>query len=339
MKVGIYKGKESVTVENLPIPEVGDGDVLIKNEYSSICGTDIAVFRKGPDTGHKIEVGGEFGHETVSRVAKIGRNVTDFEVGDVVYPYPRYAKGDTSKAGVIGGFSEYILIPDAKLNHSLYRVPPEIDIKTASLIEPFTVGCRAARRSQPKRGENAIVFGCGTIGIAAAIALKHFGCDKVMVCDLSDLRLDIASELGFATCNLNSDTFPERAADVFGNGTGLGGKCVPDADIFIDAVGSETVMDTFVQHGKIGSRIVLVAVNNAKREMDFLHLTYAQKSVIGSGGYMPEDVATVFEIMRSGTWEIGKIITDEYPIDRLADAIRRAADYDNAFNVVINFNL
>lgn len=103
MKAGIYLGKEKVEIREMPIPEVGDNDVLVKNIYSGICGTDVAVFACGPNTGHKVNVGGEFGHETVSRIVKIGKNVTDFSVGERVYPYPLYAKDDTSRAGTIGG--------------------------------------------------------------------------------------------------------------------------------------------------------------------------------------------------------------------------------------------
>ena len=337
MKSAIYYGKENVKIEEKPLPIVGENDVLIKNIYSSICGTDIAVFKHGRGTGHKIEVGGEFGHETVSRVVKVGKNVTELSVGDIVYPYPRFAKGDTKKSGVIGGFSEYILIPNAKLNHSLYLVPHKITTKTACLIEPFTVGCRAARRSLVQKGENAVVFGCGTIGIAAAISLKYFGCNKVMICDLSDFRLNIAKNLGFEVCNIQKDDFLEKALSVFGKAQGPNGAKAPNASIFIDAAGAESVLDLFIQYGKIDSRIVLVAVNNAKRQLDLLHLTYAQKAIIGSGGYMPEDVRDVTEIMKSGKWDIEKIITNEFPIERLSKAIIKAADYEKSFNVVIDF--
>ena len=79
-------------------------------------------------------------------------------------------------------------------------MPENISDKAASLIEPFTVGCRAARRSFPKFGENAIVFGCGTIGIAAAMALKYFGCKQVLIADVSEFRLNIAKNLGFGFC-------------------------------------------------------------------------------------------------------------------------------------------
>ena len=78
MKSGIYLGKNSIEIRETDIPTVGDNDVLIKNIYSSICGTDVAVYNHGPNTGHKIDVDGEFGHETVSKVVRIGKNVKDF---------------------------------------------------------------------------------------------------------------------------------------------------------------------------------------------------------------------------------------------------------------------
>lgn len=337
MKAAIYYGKEHIGIREIDTPTPGEDDVVIRNIRSSICGTDVAVFNHGPGTGHRIQPGGEFGHETVSVVAEVGSHVTEFSVGQRVYPYPLFAKGDTSKAGIIGGFSEYILVPHARLNHSLYMVPEQISDRTACLIEPFTVGCRAARRSQPAAGEAAVVFGCGTIGLAAAISLKWFGCDKVMLCDLSDLRLRIAEELGFAVCNTSRDDFCQVATAYFGSAHGLHGM-VPGADIFIDAAGHASILDLYMTYGKIQSRFVSVAVNNAIRQLDLLHLTYAQKSIIGSGGYMPEDVRDVLAIMESGRWDIERLITHEYPLSQLEDAIRMASDTSKALNVTIRFD-
>jgi len=250
MLSAFYMGRRNVKVKQVPIPRVGAQDVLIQNIYSSICGTDVAVYTKGLGTGHRITEGGEFGHETVSRIVAVGEQVNGFQIGQRVYPYPRFAKDDTSRAGTIGGFSEYILIPNAKLNHSLYFVPNEIDDKTACLIEPFTVGCRAARRSIPQKGEKAVVFGCGTIGIAAAISLKWFGIEKVMVCDLSALRLAIAAQMGFAVCNIKDECFTEKATAYFGIAPVLTGTTA-NIDIFVDAAGSETMLDLYMNAGKI----------------------------------------------------------------------------------------
>lgn len=341
MKAAIYYGKEHIALEELPLPEVGENDVLIQNLYSSICGTDVAVFLHGANTGHKVTVGGEFGHETISRVVAVGKQVTDFSVGERVYPYPLYAKADTSRAGTLGGFSEYILIPNAKRNHSLYAIDERISDRLACLTEPFTVGCRAARRGMipnGKRtyvsGQSAVVFGCGTIGLAAAVAFSYFGMAKVMICDHSDFRLNIAKELGFAVCNPATESFEERAAAYFGTARSLTGETA-NIDCWLDAAGAERILQDFMRLGKIESRFVSVAVNKEPRSLDLLHLTYAQQSIIGSGGYLPEDVEDVQKIMSCGKWDLERIITQEFSLEEIELAIRTAADVHHAENVVI----
>lgn len=336
MKAAIYLGKENIEIAELPMPKVDDNGVLIKNIFSSICGTDVAVYNHGENTGHKIKVGGEFGHETVSRVVALGKNVTEFEMGERVYPYPRFAKGDTRRAGTIGGFSEYILVPNARKNYSLYTVDDCISDRAACLIEPFTVGCRAARRAQPKTDETAVVFGCGTIGIAAAVSLQYFGIKKVMICDVSDFRLNIAKKMGFETCNTKKEDFIKKTVGYFGTATSLSGNTA-DIDCYIDAAGAEEILDIFMKHEKIESRFICVAVNKALKQLDMLHLTYAQKSIIGSGGYMPEDVKDVMNIMKSGNWDIESIITHEFPLNELDKAIQTASDSSKALNVIIKF--
>lgn len=337
MKAAVYLGKEKIEIKELPMPKCGDNDVVIENLYSSICGTDVAVFHHGPGTGHRVDIGGEFGHETVSRIAAVGKNITEFTIGERVYPYPLYAKDDTRRAGTIGGFSEYILIPNAKRNHSLYGVDDAISDRLACLIEPFTVGCPAARRSEPKEKETAVVFGCGTIGMAAAVTLKHFGMEKVLICDFSRFRLNIAKELGFTVCNIGEDDVIGCAKEYFGTAPSLKGETA-DIDIWIDAAGAESVFNSFMERGKMISRFISVAVNKAICRLDMLHLTYSQKSVIGSGGYMPEDVSAVTDIMKSGKWELEKLITHEFKIEELETAIRTAGNVENALNVTIRFD-
>jgi len=336
MKAAIYNGKENVTIIEKPTPVCGPKDVLLKTICASICGTDVAVYRHGPGTGHRITPGGEFGHEAVCRVAAVGGQVTGISVGQRVYPYPLLVTGDPKRAGTIGAFSEYILAPNPRLGVELYPVPEEIDDKTAALIEPFTVGTRAARRAQPKAGENAVVFGAGTIGIAAAIALNEFGCEQVMVCDLSELRLEKARDLGFAVCNMQTDEFAATAAELFGAAQGLTGPA-PDVDIFLDAAGAPDLLKLFQETGKIGSRMVVVAVLAGERPVDILHMTYAQKALIGSGGYFPEDVRDVLRIMSSGKYDISSIITHEFPHAALKQALETTGRTDQAMNVLIRY--
>lgn len=337
MKAAIYYGQHDVRIEELEMPTAGDNDIIIKNLYASICGTDVAVYMYGPNTGHRITVGMEFGHEVVSEVVFTGKNVKNIENGMIVYPYPRLAKGDPRRAGTIGGFSEYIQISNAELNKQVYAVPELIPLKTASLIEPFTVGFRAARRSAPKCGENAIVFGAGTIGIAAAIGLMNFGCHRVMLCDRSDFRLKKAEKLGFAVCNNSKEDLKAAAVRFFGTAPSRFGPTA-NAQIYIDAAGAESILDVYQSMGMLESRMVVVAVRAGKRPVDILEMTYSQHALIGSGGYTPEDVADVLKVMTEKNYDIGSIITDEFSLEQLPAAIERAADVENALNVVIKYN-
>lgn len=339
MYAGIYHGKQSVEIQQIPLPEVGDHDVLIQNIYSSICGTDTAVYQHGPNTGHRISVNQEFGHETVSRVVKIGKQVKNFSIGERVYPYPLYVKTDPHRAGTIGGFSEYILVENAKRYHSLYPIDAQISDRLASLIEPFTVGCRAARRGMTPIGsaqtQSAVVFGCGTIGIAAAVAFQYFGIQKVMICDHSEYRLQLAKQLGLMTCNPSKEDFESCARDYFGLAASLHGQ-VPNISCWLDAAGAQTIFDGFMNLGKIESKFVCVAVNRALHNLDLLHLTYSQKSIIGSGGYMPEDVNDVQRIMSCKKWDLESIITHEFSLFDLPKALQVASDVKHAGNVIIH---
>lgn len=336
MRAAIYNGQKDILMTELETPQAGDNDIVVRNLYASICGTDVAVYMHGPNTGHRVTMGGEFGHEMVSEVIQVGKNVKDICVGDRVYPYPRLAKGDPKRAGTVGGFSEYVLIPNARLNEQVYPVSDKISSKVASLIEPFTVGCRAARRSMPRQGEKAIVFGAGTIGIAAAIALQYFGCENVMICDYSDFRLEKAKSLGFAVCNNGKEDIKGKAVEYFGEAPSLKGKTA-DVDIYIDAAGAESILELYQDMGKIESRMVVVAVLAGKRPVDVLAMTFAQHALIGSGGYMPEDVIDVMKMMESGKWDIESIITHEYPWKELPQAIEKAAQVNESLNVVIHY--
>lgn len=338
MKAAIYLGKHDVEIRELPDPVPGPRDVVLENIRSSVCGTDAAVWSHGPGTGHKVDVGGEFGHETVSRVIEVGDEVVGLHVGDRVYPYPRLVTGDPRRAGTMGGFSEQILARDAELGRTLYAVPEGISDDVACLTEPFTVGCRAARRGAPRPGEKAVVYGCGTVGIAAGIALKHFGVDEVLMCDLSALRRAKAAGLGFEVCDPTAEEPYEVAERLFGSAPSLSGPTA-DVALVIDAAGADSILADFMARAAVGARFVSVAVGKARREVDLLHLSYAQHSIIGSGGYFPEDVRDVHAIMVSNQWDIASIITHSFPLERITEALETACDRDRALNVTMTFGL
>ena len=216
-------------------------------------------------------------------------------------------------------------------------MPEEISSRTACLIEPFTVGCRAARRSLQKQGESALVFGAGTIGIAAAIALKYFGCDRVMICDQSDFRLQAAERLGFAVCNNRKEDLKTAAMDYFGKAPSLNGATA-DINLYIDAAGAESILELYQKMGKIESRIVMVAVLAGNVRWISYPLMYAHQALIGSGGYFPEDVRDVYgyhEMRKDGI--LNPLLLMSIHGKHFPRRLKRRRRVEEALNVVIHY--
>lgn len=337
MRSAIYYGARDVRVEEAPVPECGDDEVLIRTLVSGVCGTDAAVWTHGPGTGHRVRAGGQLGHETVARVAAVGRNVRGFEVGQRAYPYPLTARGDARYAGMLGGFTDYIRVPRPAWNESLYAVDERIPDRLAAFIEPFTVGYHAARQAMPAPGDNAVVFGAGTIGIAAALGLERLGAAHVLVCDVSPLRLEIAARLGFDTCDTSEKDVVAEAIERFGCGLSAGAEA-PDVACYVDAAGAEGLLDAFLEHGAVDSRFVMVAVNAAERRLSLLPLTYGSKALVGSGGYRPEDVGAVMELMAADPERLAPMVTHEFALEDIAEALDTAADASRSLAVCVRMD-
>lgn len=335
MKGFIYNGPKNIELKEIPLPPCGDNDIIIKNIYSGICGSDITAYQHD-GASMRIFPGMEFGHEMVGEVVEVGKNVEGISLGERVYPYPLYCKDDRTRSSTVGGFSEYVHIPNCKLNHSVYKVDDSISSPVAAMIEPFSVGGQAAILSNPKSGQNAIVFGAGVIGMAAAITLKHLGCDKVLVVNRSTFRLEIAKELGFAVCSTASQDLRETAIAELGTAFGIMGPTI-NADIYIDATGSDDAYNAFAKYGKLNAVFTIVGLHHQPLTINPLPLTFASQRIQGSGGYTPESTEMAMEIMRSGKFDLEKLITHKYAHKDLQEALEKASISRESLKVMIEY--
>lgn len=335
MKGFLYNGAKSISYQEIPLPPCGPRDIIVKNLYSGICGSDILAYKTSGDF-MRLYPGMEFGHEMVSQVVEVGSQVEGIALGDRVFPYPLYAKDDTKRSGSLGGFSEYVHIPNCVLNHSVYKVSDKISDPVAAMLEPFAVGGQAAIFSRPQKGQNAIVYGAGVIGMAAAITLKYLGCDKVMLVNRSTFRLDIARELGFGVCSPKQQELKQAAMDYFGPGYGLMGQTF-NADIFVDATGSQDAFQDFQKYGKLQAVYTIVGSHHEPMTFDPRMLMYASQRIQGSGGYSDQSVRLAMEIMESGQFDLEKLVTQEYPLEKLEEAIVKAATSSESLKVMIHF--
>ena len=126
MRAAIYNGQKNILLSELPTPVAGDNDIVVRNIFSASAERMWQCTSTAPNTGHRVTLGGGFGHEMVSEVVEVGKNVKGLHLGIGYIPAPRLAKGDTKRAGTVGGFSEYVLIPNVKLNKQVYDIPDQI---------------------------------------------------------------------------------------------------------------------------------------------------------------------------------------------------------------------
>ena len=333
MKGFIYHGPGNITMEELALPACGDNDIIVKNIAAGVCGSDVTAY-KYDGSSVMIFPEHEFGHEMVSEVVEVGKNVEGLSVGDRVYPFPIFAKGDMMRAATVGGFSEYVHIPNCQLGMSVFKVEDGVTDKEAAMIEPFTVGAHSALICDPAPGKSAIVFGAGIIGMSAAITLKYMGCEKVMLVNRSTYRLEKAAALGFETCSPVQEDLKAKAIEYFGDSFSMAGP-VPNVDIYVDASGSADAVNNFMALGKQGAVLSVVGIHHEPREINMVGLVYGGLTIKGSAGYTPQDVPFVMEMMKSKKFDIESLVSHEFKLEDLEEAIQTSAKSGESEKVLI----
>jgi len=335
-KAGIYRGPGSVEIAEMPYPECGDNDIIVKNLISGICGSDLGAWRHDGDP-HMIWRDHEFGHEMISEVVEKGKNVTDLEIGDHVFPNLGWAHRDFQRMATVGGFSEYIYIKDHEADYTDIKIDNDIPLKAASIIEPFQVGLRGARGIDPGPGKTAIVFGAGIIGMSAALAMKWYGCDKVMSVDISDYRLKHAAGFGLETCNPKNEDLLAKAIEVFGSESNFTGETC-GADLYVDALGIMPAIEYFQKLAKNQARLAIVGVHHDPDPFDLISLCYNNWKIQGCGDItILEGFSEVIKLIKSGEYDITGLVTHTFPLDKIDEAFAMAGNSDEALKVAISY--
>lgn len=287
-KAALFGGVGKVDVVDLPYPDCGDDEAIVRNILTGICGSDIYAFQKhGPES--RIWIGEEFGHEAISEVVEVGKNVKGLEVGDRVFVNQDKAFRDMRRISATGGFSNYLRIPQCEVGYSLLLIDKALSLKAAVLFEPFVIGTRGVRMLKPQKQDSAIVFGAGIIGLTSAAMLDWYGCEQVMVCDYSEYRLESARRLGFLTCNLGEEDLKAKALGTFGTRPGYPGeKC--GARLYVDAVGVGAVLDNFSMLAPRNGSLTVVGVHKEPIAIDWTALSFNNWHIHGCGDEATEDL-------------------------------------------------
>jgi len=313
----IIKSKREPGLElvDVPMPEVGDNDVLVKIQKTSICGTDVHIYDWDEWSQKTIPTPMIIGHEFVGTVEKVGKNVGDLAIGQlvsgeghVVCEKCRNCLGgrlhlcrETKGIGVNtpGVFAEYAVIPAS----NIWICDPNIPADYFSVFDPLGNAVHTAL-SFDLVGEDVLITGAGPIGLMSAAIAKHVGARNVVITDLNPYRLNLAKEVGATRV---VDASKEKLTDIMNE---LGMK--EGFDVGLEMSGSPIAFNDMVNSMANGGKISLLGIHNSNVAIDWGKVIF--NGLIIKGIYGREMYETWYKMsamLQSGL-DISKIITHKF---------------------------
>jgi len=331
MKAAVWYAKKDVRIEEVPNPpSPAPGEVQIKVHWCGICGSDLHEYLAGPIfipaehphplTGKKAPV--ILGHEFSGEIAKVGEGVKGIEVGDRVTASASRSCGEcfwcrrgetiicekNAATGFMadGAFAEFVNVP----GYNIYKLPPEVSYEEAALTEPLAVGLHAMRKARIVPGDNVVIVGAGTIGLATLQAARASGARNIIVAEIAKTRKEYARKLG-ATMVFDPtevDLITEVAKATDGVGADLGFECVGDPRTAALALNSV----------RRGGKMVVMGIFERPFELNLNSCVFFEKQIIGSLGYNDE-FATVLSFLVDGRLQATPMITGKIKLDRILE--------------------
>jgi len=306
-------------LDDIEEPSLGAGDALVRIAACGICGTDVSYVHMGLTPGHPIPLG----HEMAGVVDWVGAEVDGVSVGDRVVVCPSASdsasdSGPMGTGGAQGGLTPLLHVPDAARGKRLFKVPENMALTTAALAEPLAVGMQSVNQSEAKPGEKVAVFGCGPIGLFAIATLADRGVADVVAIDFSQARLDLARTMGAA------HVLDPSAVDIWAELKRIHGEAPfmfgPTAatEVFIEASGADSVIGDILQHGRVGGRLVIVALHYRPVPTSYLNVLMKQFTIRGSMEY-PERFEDAIELLERR--DLSPVITHQLSLEEFGEGL------------------
>jgi L-iditol 2-dehydrogenase len=333
MRAAVYRGKNDVRLETVPVPEIGPGEVLVRIHTCGICGTDLKKISTGSHSAPRI-----FGHEMSGKIVATGESVANFQTGDRVMAFHHIPCGECyycrhkvfaqcpiykrvgASAGFEpsgGGFAEYIRVMDWIVRRGMVKIPDQVSYEQASFIEPVNTCMKAVESLRLDPEETVLVIGQGPIGILLAILARRTGA-TVVTSDLYPQRLTISSSYGLQhNVNASLDD-PGKCVRELSEGRG--------ADAVILATAGNSLIRPAMDVARPGGRILLFAqTQHSEVAIDPAAVCMDEKTLLGSYSasvdLQEENVRLVFE----GGIDFARLITHRFPLERGVEALQLAA--------------
>jgi len=333
MLAAVYRAQDDVRLENVPVPAIGAGEILIRVHTCGICGTDLKKISTGSHSAPRI-----FGHETSGVVAAAGAKVTKFALGDRVMVFHHipcrecyycrhktFAQCETYKkvgctAGFEpsgGGFAEYVRVLDWIVEKGTVRIPNGVSFEQAAFVEPVNTCMKGVDTLRLSRDETVLVIGQGPIGLILSVLARRTGA-RVITSDLYSQRLRISESFGLGLTVDASRTDVIKTVREMTDGRG--------ADAVILAVGGNGLIRPAMDATRPGGRVLLFA-QTARGEVtvDPAAICVDEKSLLGSYSASMELQEESVRFVMGREMDLRRLISHRFPLTRALDALHLAA--------------
>src|SRR5277367_3008917 len=334
MRAGVYRGKGRVVVEQVPIPEIGAGEVLFRVAACGICGTDIKKIHHGFIAPPQI-----LGHELAGTVVKTGPGVTKFKAGDRVVSFHHIPCGACfycekklfsqcagyKKVGLTagfdpngGGFAEYVRAMPWIVERGMIAVPDGVTFEEATFVEPVNTCLKAVRKARVAAGEQVLVIGQGPIGMLLMLLAKYEG-GEVFTSDPMPGRR--AASLRFGAKESFDPAGQNLLNEIRGRTGGRG------ADVVMVAVPSPALVPEALALARPGERILLFAHNDPVMQLGFpaAAVGVEEKEILGSYSASVDDQAESAALVFERRLPVRELISHRFSLEKIADGLHLAA--------------
>jgi len=316
MKALVYTAPRRMELQDLPRPEPGSGEVLIKVEAAGICGSDVHGFR-GLSARRKPPL--VMGHELTGRVAALGPGIVDVPLEQQVVVNPllpcdtcelclsgrSYICPNRKLIGMDlpGAFAEYVTVPAS----SLYPLPEGMSPTVGTMAEPLANTVHIIRHNVFGLVQGVAILGAGIQGLLALQMVRVAGITPRISIDIEPHRLEIASRFGAKVIINAREQDPVAIVREATKGRGV--------DLVIDAVGADVTRQQAIAMAAPGGRVVFLGLNEVMSELDCQAIVTQELTVHGSYAYSPHDFLTALDLLASGRVEVASWLEEAPLVD------------------------
>jgi threonine 3-dehydrogenase len=303
-------------LEDVPMPEVGLNDVLIRVDRTGICGTDIHIYKWDAWAQKTIPVPMVVGHEFVGEIVEVGSNVKDFFPGEIVSGEGHVVCGrcrnclagrrhlckDTKGIGVNrpGAFAEYLVLPMTNVWHHHH----DIDRDIASIFDPFGNAVHTAL-TFPVLGEDVLITGAGPIGIMAAAVVRHAGARFVVITDVNPYRLELARKMGVTRAVNALETDLRVVKKELGMAEGF--------DVGLEMSGNAAAFRDMIANVSHGGKIAMLGIPEKEMAIDWNTVVFSMLTIKGIYGREMYETWYKMTVMLQSGLDISPVITHRFP--------------------------